>query len=362
MGSNRLIDLEVLDSETYFREVTQKLHAAKKGERIALITMMFDPRDPVVKELTLALIAAAKRGAKTILAVDARSFTVNYYTDLPSGPVFRHRPLLTCKTPYYREKIDLLEELKRAGGEYRVINMPQTKLVNPVAGRSHIKSVVVGNEVYIGGCNLNGTEQLDLMVCIRDTSAAAHMYELIKTICEQGSVSAAMQERDRELALDGRTSLLVDSGVRGQSIIYDQALEFIDAADEWLVMTCQYFPNSTTARHLAAAKKRGVNVRLYYNHPAHHPHIHSIAHRLVIIRERRRHHKELFALQGTKKQRRIHAKLIATEQGAIIGSHNYVNAGVKFGTAEAAILRRDPAFARQAAEIIERQLSTATNL
>jgi phosphatidylserine/phosphatidylglycerophosphate/cardiolipin synthase-like enzyme len=360
MDARQLIGLKVLDEKAYFKEVTQKLRAAKKGERIALTVMSFDPRDRRVLELTRALIAAAKRGANVTLAVDAMSFMINTYTDIPSGPIFRHRPLLTCKMPYYREKIDLLEELRGAGGDYRVVNIPHSKFINPFAGRSHIKSTVIGNEVYIGGRNLNRSEQIDLMVRIRDATAATHMYELIQSACKHGTVSEAMQGRDHELALDGYTSLLIDSGVRGQSIIYDQALEFIDAADEWLVMTCQYFPNSTTARHLAAARERGVKVQLFYNHPAHHAHIHAVAHRLVAMRERARYHKELFALQGAKKQRRIHAKLIATEKGAMIGSHNYVTAGVRLGTAESAILRRDPAFAEQAVKVFERSLSAPT--
>jgi hypothetical protein len=57
----------------------------------------------------------------------------------------------------------------------------------------------------------------------------------------------------------------------------------------------------------------------------------------------------------------IHAKLIATERAAMIGSHNYVVQGVSLGTAEAAILRNDPQFSEQAVEVFTKRLAEASN-
>jgi hypothetical protein len=58
---------------------------------------------------------------------------------------------------------------------------------------------------------------------------------------------------------------------------------------------------------------------------------------------------------------RLHAKLLATEQGAMIGSHNYVVQGVTLGTAEAAILRNDPQFSKQAIGVFRERLAEVTD-
>jgi hypothetical protein len=56
----------------------------------------------------------------------------------------------------------------------------------------------------------------------------------------------------------------------------------------------------------------------------------------------------------------LHAKLIATEKGAIIGSHNYVRTGVQLGTAEIALMRYDTVFARNAIAALRRELPVLT--
>lgn len=319
---------------------------------MALISMGFDPADPTIAALMQALTQAAKRGVVVTLAVDAYSLMMNSKTGLPTGPVFFHRDPLSWKSAYYRNKITLLEGLRAAGGEYVIINLPQTMFINPLAGRSHIKATVMGEEAYIGGCNLDTAKQVDLMVRIPHTKTADWIYNLIMDIMANGSTGSSLRYEDRKFVIDADTTLFVDSGKRKQSIIFKQALEFIDNAKEWLVMTCQYFPNSITAKHLAAAAKRGVDVKLFFNHPSQHGPTGTLPHHLVLLQERMKNPAKLFTLERPKGDRRIHAKLIATEQGAIIGSHNYVTAGILLGTAEAAILRRDPAFAKQALDVI----------
>jgi phosphatidylserine/phosphatidylglycerophosphate/cardiolipin synthase-like enzyme len=139
--------------------------------------------------------------------------------------------------------------------------------------------------------------------------------------------------------------ILIDAGVPKQSTIYDHALALIDDAREHIFFTCQYFPGGKTARHLLAAHKRGVDVRIVYSHPLAHG-VKSPGHYLYNARERLRLPAEFFADQRTAKAPLLHAKVIATEKGAIVGSHNYVSQGVWLGTAEIALLNQDPAFAK----------------
>jgi phosphatidylserine/phosphatidylglycerophosphate/cardiolipin synthase-like enzyme len=350
------VDIKVLTTAQYFDDVTKRLHNAKKGERVSATAMTFDPDEPRVAKYMNALIRAAQKGASVLLLIDAHSFMLNHYTDAPNGPLLLHQNIQTYRLPYYRKKVMALEKLKQAGVGYAIINKPKGAFINPIAGRSHIKTTVMGDYFYIGGCNLSGTGELDLMLSCHGGPGANYLHDFLQRVAKKGDTRTALHYHDQELALDSETSLLIDCGVRQQSIIFDQAMELIDAADEWLVMTCQFFPNSVTARHLAAAKKRGVKIKLFYNHPSKHAHINKLAHQLVIWQERTRNPKELFANEGTRKQPRIHAKLIATENGAIIGSNNYVTAGVKLGTAESAILRRNPQFATRAAKVMQKQI------
>ena len=64
------------------------------------------------------------------------------------------------------------------------------------------------------------------------------------------------------------------------------------------------------------------------------------------MRERMRNLPEhFFAGRLGKLVPKLHAKVLASEKAAIVGSHNYVIQGVNFGTAELALHSMDPAFA-----------------
>jgi hypothetical protein len=79
-------------------------------------------------------------------------------------------------------------------------------------------------------------------------------------------------------------------------------------------------------------------------------------HHAVIRAEKLHRPRELFAHQLPKDLKRLHAKLLASEHGAFVGSHNYVTHGVNFGTAEIAIRRYDPAFALGTLEVLKQHL------
>jgi len=51
----------------------------------------------------------------------------------------------------------------------------------------------------------------------------------------------------------------------------------------------------------------------------------------------------------------IHSKAMANEKAAIVGSHNFVELGVKYGTPEIALRREDPDFARAVGSLLARQ-------
>ena len=336
-----------LSRAEYFEELTKRIAATKAGDRIVLVTHKLDTNNPPMTRLMQALSNAAARGVETHFALDERTL-----------PLLQRLPLNRRSVERIKITKDVLDRFQASGGRYAVTNKTYRRFINQFAGRSHIKLAVINDEVYVGGCNLADVSLIDMMVRWHDPTAAQWLYDLMSDLILKQSTKQAFGTTDRELVIDERTKLLLDCGKPRQSIIYDHALSLIDTAQEWIVMTCQYFPSSRTARHLAAAYKRGVNVSLYFNHPSKHLPGHNILHHIVLAQERTHRPGALFDQQLHKDLPFLHAKLLATEAGAMIGSHNYVAAGVTFGTAELTLLRYDRKFSELAVRHFHDQLAS----
>ncbi|HEV2403057.1 MAG TPA: phospholipase D-like domain-containing protein [Candidatus Saccharimonadales bacterium] len=339
-------DYTLLAEADYFREITGAIAETKRGDHVQLITMNFVPTDSSIEALVDQLIAAAKRGVSVEMVVDAHEFMVTS-GHIPLGPLYWRRDILTAKHPrYFYEKTKALEALRAAGGHYTIINEPTTYLTTPIGGRSHIKATVINNAAYVGGCNLGHTGQIDYMIRLDNKAAVAWISQLITDIATHKHVQAALGTSDRQFNIDAHASLIVDVGVSDQSLILKEALELIDQARQWVVITCQLLPNSITAERLAHARQRGVNVYSIYNDPSQHTSFVPLAQYLIRHGAKLRYGRAAIIGQLPKHHQRLHAKLLATEQGAIIGSHNYLKLGVRLGTAEIAFLNRNPNFAR----------------
>ncbi|MGH7237716.1 MAG: phospholipase D-like domain-containing protein, partial [Candidatus Saccharimonadales bacterium] len=257
--------LVILPAGEYFAEITAKIGRAKAGERVALMAMSFDPSELVVASLVHEVIDAAQRGAQVQLNVDAHAFMIHDSQGMPNGPLLLGKNPRRTIYKTYRYKLKVLEQLAASGGRYRITNLPRRSNL-PIAGRSHIKYTVVNGTAYLGGCNLNGTDQIDFMVRLEDPKTADWIYNFMLQVAASGSPKKLLNGQDVSLKIEPNTTLLVDAGRKSQSIIYDNALKIIDDASERLVLTCQFFPGGAIAQHLAAALARGVDIKIYYSH------------------------------------------------------------------------------------------------
>lgn len=203
---------------------------ADVADKISLVSMSFEPDDPLVDDLLNYLIVAAKRGNKVELVLDAYSFMMSQ-RNLPIGPVMLGRPFIKIShQKYFRDKYRRLEQLKAAGGEYHIIDLPSKSTIPlPFAGRSHIKCALVGDTVFVGGCNLWHTNQFDYMVEFNNPKVAMTLRDTIGQAVSFGSFRKALRGRDQNIKIDDESTLLIDAGRPGQSIIYRTALEFIDS-------------------------------------------------------------------------------------------------------------------------------------
>ncbi len=339
----------------YRDDLLVALQKAKPGDRVLLMSMTMEPTEPIIGAIMRQAELAASRGVHVTIAIDAHSFLVND-RHVP-GPLWTRRRLPEKLSPYYKHKLQILERISAfPTGHAVIINTPKNRLSLPIAGRSHIKAAIINDRIYIGGCNLQAAASVDLMVSWKSQSDADGLYAMLQQIIHGRDASRALAGVDRCLTISNHAKLFIDSGKKHQSKILDEALKMIDNAEEWLVITCQFFPNSITAKHLLQAQRRGVKVEIIYSHPAYHGAIGGLGQQVSILRERTRVPRELFAHALGREDPMLHAKLIATDKGVMVGSHNYVRAGVMLGTAEIAFQSMDENLSRSAVETLHRGL------
>jgi phosphatidylserine/phosphatidylglycerophosphate/cardiolipin synthase-like enzyme len=350
---NRLTTIKILNKAQYYKKLVTHISSTRSNERVLVMTMSILPNNTEVAYILESLKAAARRGVRVTLVLDSYNFLVNPIKKT-IGPLFFN----TAWPPkdsnsYWTELLESIQQLENAGAQVIVSNKPSRAFRNPFSGRSHIKTAVVHNTVYIGGCNLSKATDTDAMVYFESISAADWLYEKLTHATAKKSIREGFSGIDQQFALDNKTSILIDSGAKEQSLIYDTALRMIDDSQNWVLITCQFFPNSNTAARLLAAHERGVQVNIIYNNPQKHAGLyHKALQSLVRNRERLRMPSNFFSQELPVGTPFLHAKIIATDNGGIIGSHNYVKAGVDFGTAEIAFCRTEPQFGEQLRDFV----------
>lgn len=339
----------------YFKTFADAARSAKPEERVLIAAMDIDPFEPAIIHVVHAMQTAARKGADVHLIVDAHNF-LEADNSLP-GPLFYKHSLDNLRGKF-KATLALLGELEAAGGTFHITNVPKRLFNLHPFGRSHIKGGVVGNRVFIGGCNLESPQQTDIMVTWEDKLAADTLHLWFQKMVRERRVRDGFGDVDVELRLDDRTRLLLDVGVPRQSLIYDEALRVIDDAKEWIYLTCQYFPGGPTAKHLAAAQKRGVRIRIDYSNPSSHKPVDAALMYIHQFHQRTRGlPRNFFSGKLGKQMPKLHAKVLASEHEALVGSHNYVIQGVQFGTAEIALHSTDPIFVKDLCAFIQNQIT-----
>jgi len=334
-----------LSRSEYFTDLKRAIDDTQPGDRVAVASMTFEPHWPLIHQLLQSLGKAADRGVHTSLSVDAYSFLARDGRLTP-GPLWYRNTLATQLAEPFRSQQTALQALEVHGVQVGITNWPKRPFSVIPAGRSHIKAAVVNDMFYVGGCNLQAPAHTDIMARRSHQATADWLYGQLNQLAVSASTAETFGGIDQRQAIDAQTELLIDGGIPKQSTIYEQALRLIDEARERITLTCQYFPGGRTAERLKAAQRRGVAVQLVYSHPSAHGQK-SLIHHLHIGRERLRLPASLFTGRRPKQAPLLHAKVLVTDRGSLLGSHNYVSYGVDFGTAEIALFSRDADFGQQ---------------
>lgn len=347
-----LTEVEVLSGTEFFIRLAADLSVTGAGSRVAILTMDFEPSEPLVKPVVAELSAAADRGVEVNLGVDAFAFLVNDGRKTV-GPMFLPLPF---GQKNYQERREVLQRLaQKPTVNFSVVNPPERPFKNPFSGRSHIKTAVVDDKVYLGGPNFHKTERSDMVVSLSDAELADWLYSLSSQIVQAGKTSEVLAGQDVELQLDHKTRVLVDAGKPGQSLILDEAVRLIDEANEKLYASFQFLPAGRLAVRIADAYRRGVAVKPFHNHPSKYNLALNMHERLAQLRLSASLPKDFFNARLPRHAEVLHSKAIASENAAIVGTHNFVDLGVKYGTPEISLTREDPIFARAVGSLLARQ-------
>ncbi|HJP96622.1 MAG TPA: phospholipase D-like domain-containing protein [Candidatus Saccharimonadales bacterium] len=347
-------DFTFYNRPAYFSELVTLCNKSGSGDRILVASMGFEPEH--VPHVVAALARASERGAHVTLIFDAYAITYANRTPLLVGSFVWPGVNPRMQGRKHRAITGALNRLRKSGVHCVITNQPHSLVSPPFVGRSHIKTAIFNNHVFIGGINLHEPTYFDEMISFVSPQTADWLYTRMSRLIKAPYTLQAFGEHDLTYAIDANTTLLLDVGVRGQSTILQHALDLIDNAQKQLLITCQYFPNGQTALALKRAAARGVDVTVLYNLPYKHGILEAPAQLASEGRERMRLPKKLFENHVAPHQPFMHAKVLASEREAMVGSHNFISAGVTFGTAELAMHRKDPQFAQDAAQYIANQV------
>jgi len=331
--------LDLLDKDQYIDELIQTTKLLTAKDRLIILTMSLDFRVGRGWQLFQAIKTALNAKTSVVILLDANNFM--FQPGPKIGPLFyrRQNVSLLNSSSFFKLKEDLLQ-LEKLGAKVKLLNQPTRPFSNPFKGRNHIKLTIISNICYFGGVNLIDNLSIDSMMRVKDDNLSNFLFDFTQRLCLKGSVKLCLQE-DLQKKFDNY-ELLIDKGEKKQSIIFERAIKNINDARHGIILTCQFFPDSRLIEALNRAYLRGVQVQIIYNAPTKHDFPFNIVHGLLVVYMRyiKKISPDLFHHQ-IKDKKFLHAKILITDDRVIYGSHNFIYAGVKYGTSELAIESHD---------------------
>lgn len=309
----------LLRAEAFAREATKSIKRAKS--RIAIVMTTFHSDDELSSTLIEELCDASARGVKVTVCADSYTYTEPKEFLLRSPkkhPVRAYRAL----------KIE--RKLKKCGVEYRWLGRTSNF---GFAGRTHTKWVIADDDVFsFGGVNIDHTSftNTDYMLHFNDNELANMLYAEHQRLVHADRAGHA--SKSHKLVVNQTSTLLIDGGLPGDSVIYRRACTLAKEASS-IIFVSQYCPTGKLNRILKRKK-----ATLYFNHWRQAKWMNMVMIRFGMM----------FARQDTGYNRRqyLHAKFIiftmaGGEKIAITGSHNYMYGSVILGTREIALETSD---------------------
>lgn len=309
--------MKLLSTSDYIADASKAIARSKK--RVIVMTLCIS-REAETADFIDSLQVAAKRGVDVSIAAD--TFTFSEFGGLFSPFKRLHK--------HSREAKKLARRLQSNGAQFHWLG--GNWRINPLAGVTHVKWTVVDDEVYcFGGVNMygRGARNADYMFKVRDSKLADLLASEHKKIVRTDREPADYSGFYKQL---GYGNLLIDSGQKNQSMIYERAVELAEQSRSILFVS-QYCPTGKLAKVLRRKK-----ATVYYNRPKNAQFWTSIMLRYsrLITRLKPRYKKTTY----------LHAKFIVFTMHdgakvALTGSHNFTYGGVQLGTREVELETKD---------------------
>lgn len=325
--------MKLLTTSQYIDDASHAIARSKK--RVIAMTLCIS-RETETQAFMDSLVIAAKKGVDVQVAADTFTFSEfgGYFNPLKKWAVRS------------REAKKLANTLRKNGVSFRWLG--GNHRINPFARVTHVKWTIVDDTVYcFGGVNMygRGARNIDYMFKTKDKTLADILAnehsKIIKTDREPTDYSGFYKQL-------GYGKLLIDSGEKNESMIYERAVELAKQAESVLFVS-QYCPTGKLAKILLRKK-----ATIYYNQPKN-------AHRWTKLMLR-------FSRLTTglksryKKPTYLHAKFIIFTMNdgskvALTGSHNFSYTGVRFGTREVELETTDKKVIKQLEEFYKASIS-----
>lgn len=315
----------LLTAEEYAKDAAKKI--AKATSRIALVVTTLHADDDLSRSIVDELCKASERGVLVSVCADAYTYTE------PKEFILRS-PKRHPARAYRAIKVE--RQLKKSGVEFRWLGRSSNI---GFAGRTHSKWLIVDDIVYsFGGVNLDHASFMntDYMIRMHDADAADALFSYYLRLRKADKGGHAL--RSKQIILNDTSSILIDGGLIGDSIIYRRACKLARQAES-ITLVSQYCPTGRLNRIL-----KRKNATLYFNHWKRAAWMNRILIQFGMV----------FSRQRTLYQHAnyLHAKFIIFTMPdghkiAISGSHNFMYGSVAFGTREVALETTNPKIIKQ---------------
>lgn len=299
------------------KDATREVNQA--SSRVYAMTLAIG-REERTQDFMDAIVVASEKGVDVNVAADLFTFSEfgGYFS-----PFKRYSKRSRSADRFTKSLIKSKVNFTWLGGNYKL---------NPFAGLTHTKWVIVDDIVYsFGGINLygKGAKYLDYMFKLESKRLADALVAQHKAIvaADKSPASYAGYNANFEIG-----TVLIDSGRRGDSMIYERACELAEEALSILLVS-QYCPTGRLADIL-----KHKHAKMYFNTPANASFWTALMLRFSEL--------STGIVSSYKKQQYIHAKFMIftmpdNSKIALTGSHNFTYSGVRFGTREVELETRN---------------------
>lgn len=273
-----------------------------------------------------ALEQSARRGIDTQLVVDNFSLMSS------------NKRLLNMK---------MFIQFIEAGVNITFTNPPRIEnsipMIGNLIGRNHQKMFIIDDVAWLGGLNLAAGDFGALDFEVKVTKP-----EIVDKLAgEFERKTMSRPSKDYQINCDDQTSIIIDVGNPSQSLIFDTAIDLVNGAERSIHNISILLPSGKFLAALNNARKRGVEVNI-----------------VATADPKKMAAKPFQILQMVSKATMkaqtilhlvdkgvsiiyypglVHAKFLTVDENtAMIGSHNLSGMGVFVGTAEIALLSKDP--------------------